>query len=407
MLDMNWLCGPKVITIEKDDNPLCDILNAISDVHGDYQVPVQMLMKHMSYLLQFNEYRKQRKLEDDELLCELYEQTYISNIFADLFKQFKTKKIDDNGINILLSVWKKMEEVLNNSVKRDFISKMKEMLCGAQKCLDSHERDNLPEIPLFNFYYRGEGIASRPIAPSIYRSQNEIIKESFYYHEMRVRCPSEFLGKKALSSLVQMQHYGCYTRLLDVTSSPLPSLYFACEKHNSGNDVQDGVVYLFPVVSGSISYSESDKGLILSCLAHLSYSEQKQILEEILEYLKDPFNNNTSVYSICLEKLFHQIQIEKPAFQRRINFGDILNPLFIQPEKNNPRISNQDGAFILSGLSPDKSETERKIADLVGAKIIIKGNLKKKILEQLEMLGINHGKIYPDIEHVATYLKSV
>ena len=115
MLDMNWLCGPKVITIEKDDNPLCDILNAISDVHGDYQVPVQMLMKHMSYLLQFNEYRKQRKLEDDELLCELYEQTYISNIFADLFKQFKTKKIDDNGINILLSVWKKMEEVLNKN----------------------------------------------------------------------------------------------------------------------------------------------------------------------------------------------------------------------------------------------------------------------------------------------------
>ena len=37
-------------------------------------------------------------------------------------------------------------------------------------------------------------------------------------------------------------------------------------------------------------------------------------------------------------------------FERELNPIDLLAPQFVQPEKNNPRILKQDGAFIISGL---------------------------------------------------------
>ena len=61
-----------------------------------------------------------------------------------------------------------------------------------------------------------------------------------------------------------------------------------------------------------------------------------------------------------LNKLLLEIKTEKPSFEPRIEYGDLLNPLLVQPNMTNPRIANQQGAFLLSGLSKNHDDIVKK-----------------------------------------------
>lgn len=254
----------------------------------------------------------------------------------------------------------------------------------------------------FQYFYRGESITEWNLRPSALRSDNTWDKESFYYHEIQARCPGEFKNSSFLNNLVTMQHYGCPTRLLDITSSPLIALYFACES----NQHRDGTVIIFPIIQGSIAYSDSDKALILSCLSHFSKNEQKSLISEISSINQDKSINYAALPHY--NKLIQEIKIEKPSFQVQINIGDLLNPLFIQPNMTNSRILNQHGAFLLSGLCSNLDLCSKQLNSRVAKhRIIIKAPAKREILKQLDIIGINKGTVYPNIEKVAEYLKSI
>lgn len=254
----------------------------------------------------------------------------------------------------------------------------------------------------FQYFYRGESITEWVLRPSVLRNDYTWDKESFYYHEIQARCPGEFRNSSFLNNLVTMQHYGCPTRLLDITSSPLVALYFACEH----NQHQDGKVIIFPIIQGSISYSDSDKALILSCLSHFSKNEQKCLTSELTKINQDkPVN-----YALLpnYNNLIQEIKKEKPSFQAQINIGDLLNPLFIQPNMTNPRIMNQHGAFLLSGLCSNLDLCSKYLDSRVAKqRIIIKASAKREILRQLDIIGINKATVYPNIEKIAEYLKSI
>lgn len=251
-------------------------------------------------------------------------------------------------------------------------------------------------------YYRGEASVDWEALPSVLRGHKNFIRESFYYHEIQVRSPKDFENQSFLNKLVTMQHYALPTRLLDITSNPLNALYFACEckseKHNNGR------VTIFPILPGSMSYGDSDRALILSCLPHLTHFEQFDLLNEIK-------NSNSGIYretpaTPFLNKLLLEIRAEKPAFQPRIVLGDILNPLFVQPNMTNPRIANQQGAFLLSGLSNDQNEAEEKIKSrMAKTNLIIPASKKDAILDELDAIGINQATIYPNLDKIAGYLK--
>lgn len=254
--------------------------------------------------------------------------------------------------------------------------------------------------PFIQYFYRGESSNTWNYRPSIMRDDRSYLRESYFYHEIQVRCPNEFENLSFLDKLVKMQHYGCSTRLLDITSNPLGALYFACEEKEN-----DGRVSIFPIVKGTMSYGDSDKALILSCLPHLRKFEQDQIIAE-LKPLNGQVCTNLSNRPY-LEKLYLEICSEKPAFECRIKPGDILSPLFIQPNRANPRITNQQGAFLLSGLSSDLNLAEKKIkARIAKTRFLIKSDDKEKILDELDLLAINKASIYPNMEKVAEYIKS-
>ena len=265
---------------------------------------------------------------------------------------------------------------------------------------DPKETSNSSSRTLF---YRGVKNNGYPIAAGIYRG-NEKHEESYYFNEIQVRCPEIFSHISNLEKLTYMQHYGCPTRLLDITTNPLVALYFAC----SGDDSLTGSVYVFSVPSEEVLYSGSDRIQMLAHLPAFQKAEQQNLRTLSYQYLiRGDFRHkkNGEYEEKVVERFFHSVKHELPEFERVINPYHLIVPQFVQPLKDNPRILKQDGAFIISGLDKDQTDSDRKIRKFVCEEITISGNCKKAIMKQLEIVGIHQASLFPEVEMVADYLK--
>ena len=255
-------------------------------------------------------------------------------------------------------------------------------------------------------YYRGESNKDYDLIPSVFRD-NHYPREDYYYREMMVRCPETFGNLSRLDRLVTMQHYNCPTRLLDITANPLVALYFAC-KTNNVNDTNTGVVYLFYTDRNGVLYSDSDRVIMLSSIPELSY-EDKVLLNRVamdsLDKGKLQQYTNKLYKDRTVEKYYQSIRRERNSFTREINPIDLLRPIIVLPNRANSRIIRQDGAFILSGLSANNRVATAKLELMITQKIYVDN--QSRILEELDSIGINEASLFPDVEHVATYLKTV
>ena len=70
-------------------------------------------------------------------------------------------------------------------------------------------------------FYRGHSDANYILAPSIMRNNKWFNNESAMYNDIIINCPESFSKCNThLEKLVEMQHYGLPTRLLDITRNP-------------------------------------------------------------------------------------------------------------------------------------------------------------------------------------------
>ncbi|MCQ3035990.1 MAG: hypothetical protein MJ248_07270 [Bacilli bacterium] len=105
--------------------------------------------------------------------------------------------------------------------------------------------------------------------------------------------------------------------------------------------------------------------------------------------------------------------MERPGFKSEIRAEDIRDAVVCIPARKNRRIENQEGAFIVCGLLEEiygdkkyntlsnmrlKQDNKKTTICIIDKKI--------ELLNELENLGINKAKIYPEIDDVADYIKT-
>lgn len=260
-----------------------------------------------------------------------------------------------------------------------------------------------------NLLFRGHTNINYEIKPSLFRTPQFYENEYMMYQELVLRCPDDFLRCDThLDFLVEMQHYGLPTRLLDFSFNPLVALYFACEtKDNTGE------VIVYAVKNESILYAKDKTVTMLSCLPMMKYKKQCSICNAMSA-------TDSHIQEKDFGEYWNELRMELPQIESSFDSNLLRWPVFVKPTRSNRRITHQEGAFLLWGInSVIYSPSEEIGSDFIGDQekyrfskdekkriYYIPSSKKEAILKSLNRLGINAAYIYPEIDDVAAYIKN-
>jgi len=330
--------------------------------------------------------------------------------FSIVFYYFQThKSLDEktNQIKKIYTEWNKEEKGcdlrLSNGIIYDalrvdihFISSISEYIEFLGEIKDKK----------YKTFFRGHSKVSYRLIPSLFRREEWLENERKMYLELITKCPFEFMGLHShIEKLAEMQHYGLPTRLLDVTQNPLVALYFACE---SETDYR-GEVILLCDRRENIKYFESDTVAMIASLPLFKLEEQREIYKASL-WTKPIYS---SPYERVISKLVSEIRLERLSFKQSMDLDDLRSVVICIPARKNRRIENQEGAFIVCGLIEEtygrkitSTLSNLRVKNKEGKKIICIIENKRNIKKQLDEIGINKSKMYPEIDDVADYIKT-
>lgn len=196
-------------------------------------------------------------------------------------------------------------------------------------------------------FYRGHADKDWKLIPSILRTPDGPRVEHLLFRDMVAHEPQSFSEcRSALDHLVQMQHYGLPTRLLDVTMNPLVALYFACEE--APPYPADGAVFVFSVPEEKVKHYDSDTVSVLANLAKCAYNGLHFRVYPLLD-------SEGSFYDGLSHNLPSKV-LEKCRLHEALCIGEfMLSPLFGDPFLDVKSIQNEYLAKLIASGKPRSS----------------------------------------------------
>lgn len=193
-------------------------------------------------------------------------------------------------------------------------------------------------------FYRGHADKDWKLIPSILRTPHGPMVEHRLFREMVAHEPQSFSEcRSALDHLVQMQHYGLPTRLLDVTMNPLVALYFACEEATP--HPADGAVYHFAVPEQKVKHYDSDT---VSVLANLAKCASKDLF-----FCVYPSRDSKGSFYDALRSRLPSEVLEKYRLHEALCIGEFMLPPYCrQPFPTAKNIQNKYLAKLVASGEP-------------------------------------------------------
>lgn len=216
-------------------------------------------------------------------------------------------------------------------------------------------------------WFRGQGDSSFFLKPSLLRLENGIKRERELLIEYkRLAAGINISRDNDWETVIDMQHYGVPTRLLDWTSNLGTALYFALA--SSVENKSMALFLLNPIKLNRLSYIDE--------IPIFPYNTQK------LSYIKNYINKEGKIGKY---------------------------PIAAKSSYFNNRVKAQSGMFTIHGDEEYGVELDIVAESLEKDNVIYKIEISQKAIESIrkyfEISGINDYTIFPDIEGIARYLR--
>lgn len=211
-------------------------------------------------------------------------------------------------------------------------------------------------------WFRGHSKREFELIPSLYRYKKNPIEsnliEKFKQNATLLLSDNR---RSDIDWLFIMQHNGVPTRLLDWTESPLVALYFAC----AADKKSDGT---------------------LNILLPIELNKAAAIKQ----------NHIVSINDNAIQQRY------SPEAYRSEDTSEMLPVAIICP-RNTPRIQAQLGLFTI--FHKDKTPIEKINGGNHVWRYIIPSNAKTNILNELELLGVDEFRLFPELPSLGTIIK--